>query len=341
MIYARMGAIAFAIGACAGKTTLSTPASESSRLPAAAANASAPASPTPPAAPHGTPIAAIPCVSGPPTLAVANGRPVLCDTTGACIALDGSGARPIAKPADDPHQHPEPATIQREPSPRLCMATRCVPLGRALAKALADPSADGPASSIPATADLRTVLLGDELWNVAGDRKIPLPPPPRQANERTSPEGFSVNGMTPVGNAVRIEWINCAAEGCVRSAMVDSAGHDLHQNIDGVDGDAVKLTDDLYVQLSVWGDAQLLDRSGHLRSHRELAKEDLMVPLGLVRLADDRFAVLTRLDATPTGYLVHVVSVSAQEPTIYDASAQYIAQCDDATARAGSMLAKP
>jgi hypothetical protein len=338
-----MGAVALAIGACGGDTAPPTPTGQSpgTGLPPVIASTAGAPKPATAATSHATSTATIPCVVGSPTLAVANGQPVLCDTTGACIALDGSGALPVAKPADDPHQHPEPATIQHDPSPRLCMANRCVPLGRALAKTLADPSADGPASSIPATADLRTVLLGDELWNVASDRKIPLPPPPRQVNERKSPEGFSVNGMTPVGNAVRIDWINCAAEGCTRSAMVDSAGRDLHQDIDGVEGDAVKLTDDLYVQLSVWGDAQLLDRSGHLRSHRELAMASLLEPLGLARLADDRFAVLTGLDAEPTGYLVNVVSVSAQEPMIYYSSALYIAQCADAAAYAGSTLAKP
>jgi hypothetical protein len=109
--------------------------------------------------------------------------------------------------------------------------------------------------------------------------------------------------------------------------MVDRSGRDLHQNLGGGEGRAIRLTDKLYVQLAVSGDAELLDADGHLHSQRRFG-DDRELALGLVRLADDRFGVLVRLDdVEPASYLVHVASVDAELTAIYTSSARYVAEC--------------
>jgi len=57
--------------------------------------------------------------------------------------------------------------------------------------------------------------------------------------------------------------------------------------------------------------------------------EQLGVALGLVRLADDKFAVLARIDdVEPISYVVHVADVSADQATIWNSRGQYVAACE-------------
>jgi hypothetical protein len=231
--------------------------------PAPVPPAPPPVPPAPPAKPA-MPTIAVPCVVEPATLHAADGLPVLCGFDGACIALDGAQVRAARKPPDEPSPF---ANVHRGAAPTLCFGARCVPLGPKLVATLGDEQ------SVDATADLGAVVIGTTLWNVARDREVALPPPPKAPDERRVPNGFHVNGITPVGNVVRIDWISCAADGCTRSAMVDSSGRDLHQNLGGGEERAIRLTDKLYVQLAVSGDAELLDADGHLHSQRRFGDD--------------------------------------------------------------------
>lgn len=113
-----------------------------------------------------------------------------------------------------------------------CVGKSCTPLGKALAakvaKVAAEAEADGPNGMLLAVADA-VLVSGDgkavvleqggtrSVWSVAGDRELPLKPPPA---------GGGLLSVEVASGAMIATWADCAGP-CGTSIFVDSAGTNL------------------------------------------------------------------------------------------------------------------
>lgn len=158
--------------------------------------------PVPPPPPSG-PTHAMPCVPGDqPSLHAKAGTPIVCTDKG-CIAidLDRHATTLTDRPADA--------------APLPAHATVPGGLGPHLAKAVA---AIGHAD---ATLDRSTVVVGDEIWNVAADRTIALRRP--EINPR-GPE----HSVEVLGDLLLVRWDgSCTDAMCFVSELVDRKGREV------------------------------------------------------------------------------------------------------------------
>jgi hypothetical protein len=254
--------------------------------------------PLPALGPRAVPTRAVPCVNVPAKLALRSlaGDPVVCaDTTCLRLDLDRLSATLVDPPAA-PVALPTSAGVRQLAGQwSACRDTACKPVGPRLATALEHAASD----DMSATFDLTTVVVADQIWNVAADRTVTLRPPEIRPNgpERT---------ITVVGDVLLVKWGGgCTDSMCLVSHVVDRRGRELGWVEAG--GRVVRLDNDHFLTVSEFSALEIRDlhRGTQVSEFRPLPGTQSF--RDLVRLDDVTYALLRDV---ADGVEVSVIDVS-------------------------------
>jgi hypothetical protein len=149
-----------------------------------------------------------------------------------CWAYSSTVApRSVPAPAVVVVPKPEAEVRDEGGVPSACVGTKCKKLGKKTAAAIAKAKAEAKATaaetggdasvSIAVSGDGKAVVIGNQLWSVAGDKPIKLKAPKEYKGQIDKPE---VSGISVAGGALIASWLNCAGP-CTRSILIDSSGN--------------------------------------------------------------------------------------------------------------------
>ena len=193
----------------------------------------------------------VPCSSftTPFTVEARDGKPVLC-ASGSCLQLDlESSTSSVATQPAPSVELPTSAVVRSEAGHwSACLGDTCKPLGHHLANALDHVKAD---DKPVATLDLATVVVGDQIWNVATDRTVTLRRPEIRPN---GPE----REVTVIGDVLLVQWQgSCTDMMCMTSQLVDRYGHTLGWVQAG--GRVIRLDDRYFMTISEFSVVEIRD----------------------------------------------------------------------------------
>jgi hypothetical protein len=223
-------------------------------LVAGAADAAPPAT-----APGKVPMTLVPCVprGDGPRLLSSNGDPVVCWGGGCMKLVDRDPAVLVAAPAERAASTAAgPEVVERDGSAQVCLAAECTPLGPKLAARVARERKRKDAAGVDATTDRKVVVIGDEIWNVATDKRVRPRTPARYSGHEDPP---TVAGVDVAGNLLVVSWSNCAGP-CTVSQLVDDAGKNRGAAVDG--GFVLALDGQRFVIVSEYAALRVFDAAG-------------------------------------------------------------------------------
>jgi hypothetical protein len=276
----------------------------------------APPTATPPTPPAG-PMRPVPCsnLTRPFTVEARDGKPVMC-AAGSCLQFDlENSTSSVVAPPPPTVELPTSATVLSVAGKwSACRGDTCKPVGRRLALALDHVQVnDKPA----ATLDLTTVVVGDQIWNVATDRTVTLRRPEVRPN---GPD----REVTVIGDVLLVAWQgSCTDMMCLTSQLVDRDGHTLGWVQAG--GRVVRLDDQNFMTISEFSVVDIRD----LHSGAQVSAIDPKSTEGdfiAVSRLDDGHYALVRMAAS--GFAITVLDVEGGDARIDHAREMTVPDCD-------------
>jgi hypothetical protein len=163
-----------------------------------------------------------------PLLVAAGGKAVACwrqdGAPDACFELARDAApRRLPDPAAAPAEEPPAASVRDDGAgPAACAGAVCKPLGATIRAALAKARAlgEGGYTTPQVTSDLRLLVVENQLFSIADDRRVRPRPPPDLAPAPAPPR---LAGVELAGDLAIASWATCAGP-CLVSAAVDARG---------------------------------------------------------------------------------------------------------------------
>jgi hypothetical protein len=230
--------------------------------------------PAPPA-PGKVPMTLVPCL--PPDVELdlrsQNGDPVIC-WGASCMKLTDDGAAMVPPPPAKPAWFGPRAEVRDEGGkPAVCSKAGCKPAGPKLAAAIVEErksaAADGQTPRLAATADRKAVVVGSEVWSLAGDKPLKLKAPASYKRGGGDPPG--IVGIDVAGDVLVVDWTDCAGP-CTRGQIVDSGGKNKGADFAG-GGPVFQLDAKRFVVISEYAEVQIFSLAGK--------------PLGAIQLGDE------------------------------------------------------
>lgn len=163
-----------------------------------------------------------------PRLAAAGGKAVACwkqdGAPDACFELARDAApRRLPDPPAAPPEEPPAASVRDDGAgPAACAGAVCKPLGATIRAALANAKAlgEGGYTTPRVTGDLRLLVVENQLFSIADDRRV-RPRPPLDLAHAPAPPRLA--GVELAGDLAIASWATCAGP-CLVAAAVDAKG---------------------------------------------------------------------------------------------------------------------
>ncbi len=229
----------------------------------------------PPAPAGKVPMTLVPCLPGEDDLRLAplDGEPVVCWGKGCMQLVEREPATLVAPPPDHPAwPGPRAEVVERDGKTMICLAADCSPVGAKLATRVAGErkrsAAEKAPASLAATADRKVVVVADEAWNVAADKRMKLKKPASYTGREDTP---NVVDVEVAGNLLVVSWSNCAGP-CTVAQLVDDGGKNRGRSVEG-GGPVFQLDDKRFVVMSEYAQIHVFDLAGKPLGSLQLGAE--------------------------------------------------------------------
>jgi hypothetical protein len=183
----------------------------------------------------------------------------------------------------------------------VCLGRLCKPLGPKLSAVIADPDL-----TPRATTDLKAVIVVNEVWNVAKDKRLDLRPP------RAASKTDVVRRVDVAGEWLVVHFADCAGP-CAHAWIFDANGKTRSTELGG-GGKVIGLDDEYFAVVSEYSAVDVISmKAGKLLGERDGA--DIGDFRDAVRLDDDSLATL-RTDAMGSRSRVTIVFRGSGNPWV-------------------------